>query len=97
MGQLSVIIPKELDHKLKLKAKEMNLKKSDTIRLLLHSALENDVPSSASKANSKELQCLVTTYHLLNEYLLSLGDKGIKMNNLAHEKANKVIAALIKK
>ena len=98
MPQISLRIPKELDNKLKLKAKEMNLlKKSDVIRALLWSALKEDATSSASKFNAKELQCLVTTYQLLNEYILSLGDKGTKMNNQAHEKANKILAAMVKK
>jgi len=103
MPQISLRIPKELDKKLELKVKEMNLlkksdeTKSDVIRALLWSALEGDAASPTSKLNAKELQCLVTTYQLLNEYILSLGDKGTKMNNQAHEKANKILAAMMKK
>ena len=95
MANISVQISDELHKKLVRKAHEIgDLKLSDTIRILLKMALEIPNPFSGAKPKNKELQYLITTYHLVNEFVSSLEDKGTKINNAAHKKAEKVLAEL---
>jgi antitoxin component of RelBE/YafQ-DinJ toxin-antitoxin module len=95
MANISIKVPDDLYEQLKQKAHAMGeLKLSDALRILLKAAVENPTDLTNRKAKGKELQYLVTTYYLVNEYITSLEGKGTKLNNAAHKKAEKALADL---
>ena len=97
MHPLSIRLSPKLYKALVKRSKEMgDLKLSDTIRRLLRAALESEDPNSeTTKVKNKQLQYMAGTYYLLNEYILSLGEDGQKINRKAHTKAEKVVFELI--
>jgi len=98
---LSAKIPEDLYKQLKAKTKEMGLPQkgaiSEVVRLLLSTALKSDQPHSNTKIQNKILEHTVTIYYLLKEYVKNqLGENGAKLNNLAHDKCEKVLETLLK-
>jgi hypothetical protein len=102
MHNFSAKIPDELYKKLKAKAKEMGLAKknsmSEVVRLLLSAALEPKESQPNTKVQNKILEHTVTIYYLLKEYVKNqLGENGSMLNNLAHDKCEKVLENILRK
>jgi len=100
MRHISLNITDELHQQIHAKAQEVvpeieKIKTSDAVRILLSYAIEQlETKSLKSNIQDKKFQYMITTYYLINEYVASLGEQGAQMNNKAHEKAEKIIAAL---
>lgn len=101
---VGVRLPQTLHKQLELKSQEMeNDNISETIRILLGWALEHPQLDELNLIKKKPqteinnerqddiLKHLITVYYLIQEQLADLGDKGIKLNNSAHQKADKAI------
>jgi predicted transcriptional regulator len=74
---------------------------SDTIRLLLHLALENQT-TTASKSPSSRLQkkaasYTIMAYCLIEKFLITSVKNGQILTDEAHDKAEKLINSLIQK
>ena len=96
MSHLSVIIPDYLRQQLELKVEEMGVSNiSEVIRILLSTAIENPPSGTNDKIQKKMLQHMVTTYYLLKEHIISLGENGSTLNNMAHEKADKAMKKIL--
>jgi metal-responsive CopG/Arc/MetJ family transcriptional regulator len=100
MAHISVNLPEDLYQQLQIRAQELapemdGLKLSDTIRILLRSALGDKTTDKKTKVKNKQFQYIAAIYYLLNDYILSLEEKGIKINKKAHEKAEKIAADLL--
>ena len=101
MIRFSARIPEHLYQQLKAKAKEMGLPKrraiSEVVRLLLSAALEPHEPQPNTKVQNKILEHTVAIYYLLKEYIKDqLGENGATLNNLAHDKCEKVLENILK-
>ena len=98
MHHLSVKIPETLYQKLEQRAKAMGqVKMSDTLRLLLQEIL--DAPDAAKIEQKRHEQLLhyqVTTYHMVQAYLIQSFEQGIALSDKAHEEAQKVLHRLLK-
>lgn len=93
MESISIRFSSDLYKDLVKKSKELGgLNLSDTVRILLRSALDE----SRTKVKNKQFQYTATIYYLLNDYILSLKENGTKINKEAHEKAEKIATDLLK-
>ncbi len=92
MEPISIRFLPDLHKALVKKSKEMGgLNLSDTIRILLRSVLDD----KKTKVKNKQFQYIAATYYLLNDYILNLEEKGVRINKKAHEKAEKIAADLL--
>ena len=93
MKPISIRFTPELYKAIVKKSKELGgLTLSDTVRFLLHSALDGN----EKKVKNKQFQYVTAAYYLLNDFILSLDKGGEKINQKAHEKAEKVVSELLK-
>ncbi len=98
MRQLSLKISDALYDQLILKAKAMGqLKMSDALRILLQESVQSPRVSSEHRLHRKLLHYQVTTYYMLQAHLINNFDKGLELNEQAHDKAKKVLQTLLKK
>ena len=98
MPQLSVQISEALHKSLERKALEMGgLRISDAVRSLLQNALEQPDVAQDRKLHKQLLHYNIASYYMLQEHLLNNFEEGEALNDQAHDKAAKILQALLKK
>ena len=98
MPQISVKISEHLNQQLLQKAREMGgIKISDAVRILLQNALEGSTSKNDKNLIKKSLHYAVTSYYMLQEFILTESKEGTALNDAAHEKAEQIVGNLLKK
>lgn len=104
----SVLLSKEVREQLRIKAENLGLIGiSKIIRMLVDRALKNGEldfsnffqKKSRSTINgrleNRLLKHAVSTYYLVREQVLESGERGVSLNNIAHQKAKEVVEKIL--
>ncbi len=97
-GRYALAIGTNLRSGLAYKAKEMGgFSVSDAVRVLLQNALEQPNAKEERKLLKQLLRYNITAYYMIQLHLINTFEEGLKLNDQAHDKANKVLEELLKK
>lgn len=102
MQKISLKVSEHLHQQLLITMQEMGLDNvSDTVRLLLHSALENQATvaseSSTNRLQKKAAGYTIMAYCLIEKFLSTSVKNGQTLSNEAHDKAEKLINSMVQK
>ncbi len=99
MPKISFKISESLHHQVLLTMQGMGFENvSDTVRFLLHSALENQALDTGNtpqnKLQKKARNYTIMAYCLIEKFLSTAVKNGQTLSNKAHDKAEKLINSL---
>ena len=102
MPKITLKLSEHLHQQVLITMQEMDLDNvSDTVRHLLHSALENEATatpkSSANRLQKKAANYTIMAYCLIEKFLSTSVKNGQTLSNEAHDKAEKLINSLAQK